>query len=66
MNAALDTSLGKPGTDLKVIYIGTLAPSTTGWLERSSVSRGWQRAVQPTFVMKLQGDLKRWDQWSRN
>ena len=31
MNDALDTSIGKPGTDLKVIYIGTLAPAKSGW-----------------------------------
>ena len=60
MSDALDTSLGKPGTDLKVIYIGTLSPSQAGW---------WHQLVEDgssgsTFVMKLQGDLKKWDQWS--
>ena len=60
MNDALDTSIGKPGTNLTVIYLGTLSPSTAGW---------WHQLVEDgssgsTFVMKLQGDLKRWDQWS--
>ena len=30
-NDALDTALGKPDSDMKVIYIGTLAPATGGW-----------------------------------
>ena len=59
MNAALDTSLGKPGTDLKVVYIGTLAPSTTGWWS-DLISDG---SGGSTYVQKLQGDLKRWDSW---
>ena len=59
MNAALDTSLGKPGTDLKVIYIGTLAPATRGWWH-DLISDGSNGS---TFVQALQGDLKRWDEW---
>ena len=31
MADALDTALGKPGSDLIVTYIGTLAPSASGW-----------------------------------
>ena len=32
MADALDTAIGKPGTDLRVVYIGTLAPShVAGW-----------------------------------
>ena len=60
MNDALDTSLGKPGTDLKVIYIGTLAPARSGWWH-DLISDGSNGS---TYVQKLQGDLKRWDQWS--
>ena len=60
MSDALDTSIGKVGSDLKVIYIGTLSPARDGW---------WHQLVEDgssgsTFVMKLQGDLKKWDQWS--
>ena len=60
MADALDTAIGKPGTDLKVIYIGTLAPSRSGW---------WSDLIQggsggSTYVQALRGDLKRWDQWS--
>ena len=38
MADALDTAIGKPGTDLKIVYIGTIAPSNSGWWP--SVSRG--------------------------
>ena len=31
MADALDTALGKPGSDLIVVYIGTLAPAMAGW-----------------------------------
>ena len=31
MHAAIQTAQGKPGSPLRVIYIGTLAPSTSGW-----------------------------------
>ena len=31
MADALDTSLDKPGTNLTIVYIGTLAPSLSGW-----------------------------------
>ena len=60
MSDALDTSIGKPGTDLKIIYIGTIAPSRSGW---------WRQLVEDgssgsTFVQKLQGDPKKWDSWA--
>ena len=60
MNAALDTSLGKPGTDLKIVYLGTLAPSARGWWA-DLIADGTNGS---TYVQSLQGDLKRWDQWS--
>ena len=30
MNDALETALGKPGSPMRVLYIGTLAPMATG------------------------------------
>ena len=60
MADALDTALGKPQSDLTVVYIGTLAPSLTGWwpeLVRAG-SRG------STYVQALEGDPAKWDQWS--
>ena len=60
MSDALDTSIGKPGSDLKVIYIGTLSPSRRGW---------WHDLVEDgsggsTFVMSLQGNIHKWDSWA--
>ena len=31
MHDAIQTAMGKPGSPLKAIYTGTLAPSTGGW-----------------------------------
>ena len=60
MDTALDTALGKPDSDMRVLYIGTLAPATGGW---------WHDLVADgshgnTFVMALKGDLDKWDQAS--
>ena len=60
MADALDTAIGKPGTDLTVVYIGTLAPATAGWWH-DLTSDGSQGS---TFVQFLQGDPAKWDQWS--
>ena len=56
---AAQTALGKPGSPLRVIAIGTIAPSRGGW---------WQRLVErgthgSTHVTALQGDLGSWDAW---
>ena len=59
MHDAIQTAQGKPGSPLKAIYIGTLAPSLGGWwLDLvADGSRG------STFVQALQGDPERWDDW---
>ena len=59
MADALDTALGKPGSDLVVVYIGTLAPARAGW---------WRQLVEAgshdsTYVQALQGDPEKWDRW---
>ena len=59
MADALETAQGKPGSRLRIIYIGTLAPSTGGW---------WHELIADgshgsTYVQALQGDPDRWDQW---
>ena len=59
MADALDTAIGKPGTDLRVVYIGTLAPSRSGWWH-DLISDG---SGGSTFVMSIKGNLKRWDRW---
>ena len=56
---AISTSAGKPGSPLKALFIGTLAPATGGW---------WHDLVQggskgSTYVKLLQGDFDKWDQW---
>ena len=59
MADAITTALGKPDSPMKVIYIGTLAPATSGWWHDliADGSRG------STYVQSLQGDAERWDQW---
>ena len=56
---AIQTAMGKPGSPLKAIYTGTLAPSTGGWWH-DLVAEGSGDGV---YVQSLQGDPKRWDQW---
>ena len=59
MADALDSSLGKPGSDLIVVYIGTLAPAMSGWWPDliAAGSRG------STYVQALTGDAAKWDRW---
>lgn len=59
LHDAIETAKGKPGSPLKVIYIGTLAPALSGW---------WHDLVEDgshgsTYVQALRGDPERWDQW---
>ena len=59
---ALTGAQGKPGSPLKIIIIGTLAPMATGaghwWYD---MVEGGSRAS--TYVMALQGDAETWDSW---
>ena len=57
---AIETAKGKPGSPLKAVYIGTLAPSTGGWWH-DLVHKGSRGS---TYVQALQGDPKKWDQWA--
>ena len=59
MNDAIQTAMGKPGSDMRVIYIGTLAPARAGWWHDmvTDGSRG------RTHVTALRGDPHKWDQW---
>ena len=54
---ALQTAQGKPGSPLRLLMIGTLAPARGGW---------WHQAIEKgthgtTYVQSLKGDPKRWD-----
>ena len=60
---ALTGALGKPGSPLKIIIIGTLAPQATG------AGHWWWDLIHDgtkgsTYVMSLQGDSDTWDKWS--
>ncbi|WP_419942793.1 hypothetical protein [Candidatus Palauibacter sp.] len=59
MHDAIQTAQGKPGSPLRVIYIGTLAPALSGWWH-DMIADGSRRSV---YVQALQGDRKTWDQW---
>ena len=59
MHDAIQTAQGKPGSSLRVVYIGTLAPSRAGW---------WHDLIRAgstgsTHVSALQGNPDKWDQW---
>ena len=59
MADAIQTAQGKPGSPMKVIYIGTLAPATSGW---------WHEMIDDgshhtTHVTALTGQPDRWDSW---
>ena len=59
LHDAIETAKGKPGSPLKAIYIGTLAPARDGW---------WHQLIESgshgsTYVQALQGNPERWDQW---
>ena len=56
---AVQTAMGKPGSALRAVYIGTLAPTTAGWWV-DLVTGGSHGS---THVAALQGDPARWDKW---
>lgn len=61
MYEAIQTAQGKPGCRLKVVYVGTLAPSLSGWWI-DLVADGTRDS---TYVMCKQGsDRKRWSEWN--
>ena len=59
MHDAIQTAQGKPGSPLRSIYIGTLAPSRSGWF--IDLVDGGTRGS--TYVQALRGRRDRWDQW---
>ena len=59
MYDAISGAQGKPGSPLRAIYIGTLAPALSGWWH-DLVADGSHGSV---YVMSLQGDRRKWDQW---
>ena len=56
---AITGAIGKPGSPLKVVVIGTVAPAMAGW---------WPDLIKDgskgsTYVQALQGDIDRWESW---
>ena len=60
MHDAIQTAQGKPGSPLRVIYIGTLAPASSGWWH-DLIADGSHGS---TYVQSLQADRSKWDRWS--
>ena len=56
---AISTATGKPGSPLKALFIGTLAPAQGGWWH-DLVNGG---SAGSTYVKLLQGDRDKWDSW---
>ena len=57
---AIETAKGKPGSPLRSLYVGTLAPSMSGWWHSLALSKSGQGRA----IMCLQGRPERWEQWS--
>ena len=60
LHDAIESAKGKPGSPLRSVYIGTLAPSRGGWWH-SLIDRGTHGS---SYVQLLQGDIHKWDQFS--
>ena len=56
---AIETAKGKPGSPLRALYVGTLAPAVAGWWHEL-VEAGSSRSAH---VTSLQGDPDTWDRW---
>ena len=56
---AISTAMGKPGSSLRAIFIGTLAPATAGWWH-DLIADGSHHSIS---VQSLRGDPEKWDQW---
>ena len=59
LHDAIETAKGKPGSPLRALYIGTLAPAESGWWH-DLVAAGSHGGV---YVQSLQGDPEKWDRW---
>ena len=59
LHDAVETAMGKPGSPMKVVYIGTLAPSVSGWWH-DLISRG---SFDTTYVQLVQGKPGKWTIW---
>ena len=60
MNDAIVTALGKPGSPMRAVFIGTLAPSMAGWWH-DLIKAG---STSSTYVQALRGNPDKWDVWA--
>ena len=60
MADAIETALGKPGSEMRVIYIGTLAPALAGWWH--DLIAGGSKGS--TYVQSLKGKPEKWENWA--
>ena len=59
MHDAAMTAQGKPDSPLRLIFIGTVAPSVSGWWA-DMIAAGSHGTV---YVQALQGNIDRWASW---
>ena len=57
MYDALTTGQGKPNSPTRIIFIGTVAPATSGWWPEFCK----RESTPELHVTRLQGDLRKWD-----
>ena len=60
VNQSLLSALGKPGSRMKILYVGTIAPALESSFWPVMVEGG---SGPSKFVMKIQGDPQKWDSW---
>ena len=53
------TALGKPGSPMRVIMIGTLAPAESGWWH-DLIAAG---STESTYIQSLKGKPEKWESW---
>ena len=61
LNSTIDTSLGKPDSELRVVWIGTLWPGAPGGWWQQMVKTG---SAPGRYVQSVVGDAEKWDKAS--
>ena len=62
MYESLLTAQGKPDSDLRLIFIGTLAPAMRGWWP--DLVKSGSNKSEGRFVKVLQADPEKWSNWN--
>ena len=63
MFEAIQTALGKPESNLRTIYVGTIAPGGTGGWWGELLEAGCQGSTRIHLYQASDKDLERWDTW---